>query len=473
MNHKIKVAKIISSYINLDIETIYDFIEIPKKEKAGDLAFPCFKLCKFIDKNPNDIAEDLYNNISSNEFERIDKIGPYLNFFIDKSLFAYEIINKILKEGNEYGKIKKMTCKNICIQCLFIEDNCFFRIQDLISIIMGKFLTRIYKSQSYNVIQIGYIGSRDTDKQKSIKYYKTFISNVSFLLENKFDEVYCKKSFDERADNIVNEYELQKYICDEEFVKFISLEKYNMAPYIIWTSNEVNTQRLMWLISFMQINKKYNIHKNIYVGDAFNKYEFEQLSKVIEIINDKKINEGTYVKYVNNNLSKANILNSEYNDIRKKMLDYLKYKQNFTDRDIANIIFTLLIHMMDKKIIIGFDDINSIQYNNFNYIVNTCEKIQENINNFKGTEANWKLLTDKSKFRILKKLDDFTTIIEKSIRDLSPKYLIRYIIEIVSDINEEFFNKSVTISDKSEIELLKAVLQVINNGLYLLGIDYK
>ena len=191
------------------------------------------------------------------------------------------------------------------------------------------------------------------------------------------------------------------------------------------------------------------------------------------IINDKKINEGTYVKYVNNNLSKANILNSEYNDIRKKMLDYLKYKQNFTDRDIANIIFTLLIHMMDKKIIIGFDDINSIQYNNFNYIVNTCEKIQENINNFKGTEANWKLLTDKSKFRILKKLDDFTTIIEKSIRDLSPKYLIRYIIEIVSDINEEFFDKSVTISDKSEIELLKAVLQVINNGLYLLGIDYK
>ncbi|MCE5221741.1 MAG: arginine--tRNA ligase, partial [Clostridium sp.] len=103
MDYKVKVAELIKEHVELDIESIEKLIEIPPKPEMGDYAFPCFQLSKVMRKAPNMIAEELKNSMCTDGFERIESLGPYLNFFVDKGVFAENTIKKILEEGDNYG----------------------------------------------------------------------------------------------------------------------------------------------------------------------------------------------------------------------------------------------------------------------------------------------------------------------------------------------------------------------------------
>ncbi len=81
MDYKAKVSELIKNHVDLDSETIEKLIEIPPKPEMGDYAFPCFQLSKVMRKAPNMIAEELKNAMSTDGFERIENLGPYLNFF--------------------------------------------------------------------------------------------------------------------------------------------------------------------------------------------------------------------------------------------------------------------------------------------------------------------------------------------------------------------------------------------------------
>ncbi|MEK6894379.1 MAG: arginine--tRNA ligase, partial [Nanoarchaeota archaeon] len=65
----------------LDNKTIEELIEIPKDLTHGDYSFPCFILSKTMRKSPNHIAEELAKKINKKGFEKIEAIGPYINFF--------------------------------------------------------------------------------------------------------------------------------------------------------------------------------------------------------------------------------------------------------------------------------------------------------------------------------------------------------------------------------------------------------
>ena len=64
-------------------------LEIPPDNNLGDFAFPCFVLSKTFKKNPVEIAKNLSKRIKPNNFiKEVRAVGPYLNFFINKSKFA-------------------------------------------------------------------------------------------------------------------------------------------------------------------------------------------------------------------------------------------------------------------------------------------------------------------------------------------------------------------------------------------------
>ena len=90
MDYKKKIAELINSKVHLEVEKIEQLIEIPPKPEMGDYAFPCFQLSKIMRKAPNMIAEDLKNELNSEGFEKIENLGPYINFFVDKK----DILNK-------------------------------------------------------------------------------------------------------------------------------------------------------------------------------------------------------------------------------------------------------------------------------------------------------------------------------------------------------------------------------------------
>ena len=104
--------KIISKEVQLSIEELESFIEIPKDSTMGDYAFPCFKLAKQMRKAPQMIAAELKDKLNLDGFEKIENLGPYVNFFVDKGVFTKNTIEKILIDLQYLEKYKKNGLKS-------------------------------------------------------------------------------------------------------------------------------------------------------------------------------------------------------------------------------------------------------------------------------------------------------------------------------------------------------------------------
>ena len=101
MDYKVKVAQVIEQAVDgkLSQEDILAKIEKPKTLNLGDYAFPAFVLSKVLRKAPQMIASELVEKIDQTGFEKVEAVGPYVNFFLDKKEFSKDILSEVLSEG--------------------------------------------------------------------------------------------------------------------------------------------------------------------------------------------------------------------------------------------------------------------------------------------------------------------------------------------------------------------------------------
>ena len=95
MDFKEELAKLICNAIDnesINIETIKQFIEVPKEKQNGDFAFPCFRLAKDLKKSPIDIANMIKDNIKDEKqiVSRIEVVNGFLNFYISQKELVIE-----------------------------------------------------------------------------------------------------------------------------------------------------------------------------------------------------------------------------------------------------------------------------------------------------------------------------------------------------------------------------------------------
>lgn len=99
INFREEIIKILDEKIeSLNPLEIDKMIEIPPNYELGDFAFPVFSLAKVYRKNPAIIAEELAGEINSKYFERVENKNAYLNFYINKSLLAEEILKETIEK---------------------------------------------------------------------------------------------------------------------------------------------------------------------------------------------------------------------------------------------------------------------------------------------------------------------------------------------------------------------------------------
>ena len=110
INLKKIIAEQISKATQINEKELETYIETPKDTKNGDYSFPCFRLAKELKKAPpviaNEIKEKLEQEIEENkEIEKIEVVGGYLNFFVNKSILAKEVLEEVSK-AQEYENLK-------------------------------------------------------------------------------------------------------------------------------------------------------------------------------------------------------------------------------------------------------------------------------------------------------------------------------------------------------------------------------
>ena len=125
MDFKIAVANEIVAALSaaygeaaLDAPEIAAALEIPPDAAMGDYAFPCFKLSKSLRKSPMMIADALSDRISADFLSRVESVKGYLNFFIDRAIYAEKVVEQALDAGEQYGSDMSGAGKTVVIDCL-------------------------------------------------------------------------------------------------------------------------------------------------------------------------------------------------------------------------------------------------------------------------------------------------------------------------------------------------------------------
>lgn len=171
-NFKQIIAKQISKTIEINEKELESYIETPKDSKNGDYAFPCFRLAKELRKAPPAIASEIQEKIElTDEIEKVDVAGGYLNFFINKATLAEEVLGEI-STTEQYGKSRIGEGKNIVIDYSAPNIAKPFHIGHLRSTVIGGALYNIYKYLGYNVIGVNHLGDYGTQFGKLIEGYK-------------------------------------------------------------------------------------------------------------------------------------------------------------------------------------------------------------------------------------------------------------------------------------------------------------
>ncbi len=354
IDFKKEIAEEMAKVTNLNDEELISFIEIPKDSTMGDYAFPCFRLAKELKKAPPMIANDIKDNINLNKeiLEKMDVVGGYLNFYINKQALIKTVLEEISIKKEEYGKSTVGSGKNIVIDYSAPNIAKPFHIGHLRSTVIGGALYNIYKFLGYNSIGINHLGDYGTQFGKLIEAYKMWgqeydiennpideltkmyirinalckedenvlnaardnfkkledkdeyctqlwqrfrdlslkeFKKVYDILGSKFDSWNGEAFYSDKMEEIVDILEKTGKLVESEGARIIPLDDKKMAPCIIGKTNRSTTYATRDLAAIMYRARTYNFDKALYVTSYEQILHFSQVFEVAKLLGlDKK-----------------------------------------------------------------------------------------------------------------------------------------------------------------------------------------
>lgn len=159
MDTKRTIAERIQTIVpELDQEQIVNLLEIPKNSDMGDLAFPAFALARILRKAPQMIAADIAEKLDKTGFEKIEAVGPYINFFLNKKSISADVLGKVIANGSDYASQDLGQGRNVAIDMSSPNIAKPFSIGHLRSTVIGDSLANIFEKLGYKAVKINHLG---------------------------------------------------------------------------------------------------------------------------------------------------------------------------------------------------------------------------------------------------------------------------------------------------------------------------
>lgn len=349
IDFKNEIVKIISGLDDeLDEKEIISLIEVPPSYEMGDYAFPCFKLAKIFRKAPNLIAEEIANKIQENPyFEKIENVGPYVNFFIDKSILVETVLEEIKNKKEKYGSSDIGKGKTVIVEYSSPNIAKPFHIGHIRTTIIGHALYRIYSFLGYDTVAINHLGDYGTQFGKLIVAYKKWgdrsviekdpinellklyikfheevekepsldnearkwfkkledgdneatelwkwmreisleeFNKVYDMLGIEFDSFTGESFYSDKMSKVVEELQNKGLLVKSEGADIVDLEPYNMPPALIRKSDGSTLYITRDIAAAIYRKEYYDFYKNIYVVGSEQKLHFDQWRKIIDLM---------------------------------------------------------------------------------------------------------------------------------------------------------------------------------------------
>ncbi|WP_042352935.1 arginine--tRNA ligase [Bacillus massiliigorillae] len=265
----INISKALSD--SLSEEEVSLLLEKPKYSTHGDFAFPCFSLAKTMRKAPQLIASELAEKLDQQQFEKVEVVGPYVNFFLNKGLVSNDILAKILNEGDNYGNLSIGNGGNVTIDMSSPNIAKPFSMGHLRSTVIGNALANIVAKCGYTPIKINHLGDWGTQFGKLIVAYKKWGNEEAVRKEPIKELLKLYVQFHEEAEKDTS-------LEDEGRKWFKKLEDNDQEAVELWKWFREES-----LQEFNKIYKLLGISFDSYNGEAF--YN-DKMGAAIQLIKD-------------------------------------------------------------------------------------------------------------------------------------------------------------------------------------------
>lgn len=559
MNYRSIIIDKLATYLNLHEDIIEKLVEVPPKSELGDFAFPCFQLAKHIKKSPSIIAMDIKDNIGNIEgFDKIEALGPYVNFYVAKDEFMKSVVEKILVEKDDYGSSDNGKGKNVIVEYCSANIAKPFHVGHLFTTMLGNSLYKIFNFQGYNAIGINHLGDwgtqfgkliyaynhwgnaealekepinemlrvyvkfhEEAEKKPSLddegrKHFKLLedgspeevalwsrfkeLSLKEFerlfkLLNVSFDSFAGESFYTDKMDDVIKELEEKELLTESNGAKVVFLDEENMPPCIIRKADGATIYATRDLAAVFYRKKTYDFYKNIYVVAKDQTLHFKQVFTTVKKMGydwaddcihvsfglvrlpDKKIStrKGNVV-FLEDLLHEA-ILKTE--EIINEKNPNLQNKKDVAKKvGIGAVVFTYLKNSRERDIVFDWNEILSFEGETGPYVQYTYARGKSILRKLGewNEEANYSTLSSNEEFELIKQLSKFNEVVNQALDKLQPFIITRYIIDVAKAFNKFYNTVNISncddkISKNSRLNLVKASLQVIKNGLTLIGIE--
>lgn len=283
-NFKQEIAKQIANATNGDEKQLEAYIEVPKDVKNGDYAFPCFRLAKELKKAPPQIANEIKEKLIINEaiVEKVEVLGGYLNFYINKKMLTKEVLTQIAKQ-EEYGKSKIGEGKTILVEYSSPNIAKPFHIGHLRNTVIGSALYNIYQYLGYHTIGMNHLGDYGTQFGKLIEGYKKW--GNEYNLEEKSIEALMKIYI--RINQLCEEDENVLEACREDFKLLEQKDTYCVK---LW-----ERFKNLSLKEFQKIYDILGIQFDAVIGESFYIDKMDKIYQLLEEAHVLKESEGAQI----------------------------------------------------------------------------------------------------------------------------------------------------------------------------------
>ncbi len=173
MDFKEKIAKLLSKESKIEEKEALSLIVTPPKER-GDYSFPCFAPAKKLGKNPVELAKDLSKKIKADFLEKVEPVGPYLNFFLSKEELSSAVLKNIFSDKVFEKKLGK---GKIMVEYSGPNTNKPLHVGHLRNNSLGLAISNLLKETGFSVVRANIVNDRGVHICKSMLAYKIFGKN--------------------------------------------------------------------------------------------------------------------------------------------------------------------------------------------------------------------------------------------------------------------------------------------------------